>query len=134
MHYPADKKDREYHIDSSVTKVLNCAFMDAEHLEKVVIEANLSEIGRSAFERCPNLSEVIINGDVELIEKNVFKDCINLSSLALLGAVVPEIRDDIFANVSANFKILVPERYLKNYLRIIEWQKYKYLLKPLREA
>lgn len=65
---------------------------------------------------------------------SAFKDCINLSSLAFLGAVVPEIRDDIFANVSANFKILVPKRYIKNYLRIIEWQKYKYLLKPLREA
>lgn len=80
------------------------------------------------------MSEVIINGDVNLIKKNAFKDCINLDRLIIMGGVVPEIQENVFTNVSANFKIMVPERYLKNYLRIIEWQKYQYLLIALKES
>lgn len=130
VHYPADKKDHEYYIDSTINSISNYAFMDAEHLEKVVIESNLSEIGKSAFERCPNLSEVVIHGDIEIIKKDAFKDCINLKQLTLTSGVVPEIEEDILTNVSANFRILVPQKYIKNYMRIIEWQRYHYLLKP----
>lgn len=133
IHYPADKKNPEYIVDKKITRIMNFAFMDTEHLTKVVVEGNLSEIGKGAFERCPDLREVMIKGDVTLIQSNAFKDCINLNKLFLLSEVVPEIEEDIFANVSADFKIYVPERYMKNYLRIIEWEKYQYLLRPVKE-
>jgi hypothetical protein len=131
--YPADRRGNEYVIDDSVSGIDDYAFMDAEHLEKITIGANVSRIGSGAFERCPNLCEVIVKGDVDIIERNAFKDCINLDRILLLSAVVPEIQQDIFTNVSANFKIIVPEKYLKNYSRIVEWQKYLYLLRPLKE-
>lgn len=130
--YPADRRENEFIIDDSVSEIDDYAFMDAEHLEKITIGLNVSRIGSGAFERCPNLCEVIVNGDVDVIGENAFKDCIHLDRIFLLSAVVPEIKKDIFSNVSADFKIIVPEKYMKNYARIVEWQKYLYLLRPLR--
>lgn len=128
IHYPADRKNTEYAVGEETSEIADYAFMDAEHLEKIFIRSGTKVIGSGAFERCPNLKEVIVDGDIDIIKKSAFKDCISLRKLYLGGSVVPEIQESIFDNVSAGFRIVVPEKYIKNYLRIIEWQKYHYLL------
>lgn len=134
IQFPADKKITEYNVTNGITAICNFAFMDAEHLEKITIGKDVQTIGKSAFERCPNLKEVVITGEVKCIRENAFKDCINLDKIILLGGVVPEIETGIFDNVGSGFKIIVQEKYIKNYLRIIEWEEYRYLIQVLNDT
>ena len=127
-HYPADRKAEEYVVDDTVTEIADYAFMDAEHLERIIIGSGVSAIGTGAFERCPNLKEVIIQGELDYIKRDAFKDCIHLERVVLNSKVVPEIQTGLFDNVSASIKIYVPKKYIKNYMRIIEWQEYCHLL------
>lgn len=133
VHYPADKRFSLYAVDDSISKICNYAFMDAEHLEHVVIGKGVCEIGKSAFERCPSLKDVVITGELEHIRANAFKDCISMDCLYLLSGLVPEIESGVFDNVNSNLKIFVPEKYIKNYLRMIEWQEYHGLLHTIDE-
>ena len=121
-------------IADGVKSVGASAFMDTEHLERLTVGKGVRQIGRSAFERCPSLKQVVVQGGVESIGKNAFRDCINLEKLILLSGVVPEIESGIFDNISTNFRILVPEQYLRNYLRVIEWGKYHSLFQAYHES
>jgi len=133
IQYPADRKNADYTIDDEVKAVAASAFADAEHLENVIIGKGVRKIGNSAFERCPSLKRVAITGEIEQIGKYAFKDCINLEKMILLSGLVPEIEPGIFNNVGSNFRIFVPGKYIRNYLRVIEWKEYHYLIQELEE-
>ena len=53
--------------------------------------------------------------------------------MILLSGLVPEIEPGIFNNVGSNFRIFVPGKYIRNYLRVIEWKEYHYLIQELEE-
>lgn len=133
LNFPADKDLIEYVIDDDILQIADFAFMDTEHVEKITIGKGVHIIGESAFARCPSLKEVYIKGEVETIKKNAFRDCINLKRMFLLSGAVPEIEKGLFDNVATDFKIIVPEIYIRNYLRITDWKDYHYLIQPLKD-
>ena len=57
--YPSQKGELTYNIPSTVEKINNYAFVNAENLTNVTIPSFVKRIGRSAFGSCQNLINVI---------------------------------------------------------------------------
>ena len=134
LRYPPDKLLKVYTAPAGVTAIGPYSFDDTEYLDRLILPPDVRVIGASAFERCLLLREVEVLGDLDKIQKNAFKDCLNMRRLLLHGSVIPEIHEDTFSHLSDEFRVFVPERYLRNYQRDVQWQTYRDILCPMEEA
>ena len=100
--YPANKKDANYTIQNTVTKIQTLAFAFAKNIDIINIPETVTEIGKSCFTqssiksitipksveeiesylcyKCPNLTTVEVNG---YIGYNAFQGCPNLTTVKL---------------------------------------------------
>lgn len=85
VFYPLDKKDTNFEIPSSVTKIIPGCFLNRKYLQNVTLPENLQFIGNRAL-GSTNLTNLKIPVNVEIIEYNAFggsddiKLCTSLSS------------------------------------------------------
>ena len=74
-------------IESGVTSIGNCAFLQCGYLTDVTIPSSVARIGDSAFFRCGNLTSVAIPNGVTSIEANCFQYCSSLASVTIPSSV-----------------------------------------------
>ena len=86
--YPTAKKDIEYFIPSSVSRIGSFAFYDSIFLEKVEMSNNLKSINIFAFYGCKNLKNIIISNSAKEIGYRAFENCYKLEEITIPDSVV----------------------------------------------
>lgn len=76
------KKMKTAVIESGVTSIGNCAFMDCSELEKITFPDTLTTVGERAFEYCTDLEEAVFPGCKKL-GYGAFRFCEDLSAVQL---------------------------------------------------
>lgn len=72
-------------VPEGVKIIQNCAFMNLEYLEEVVLPSTAKDIYVSAFENCTSLEKINLN-TINKIENYAFKNCKSLSNVNKDGA------------------------------------------------
>ena len=81
--YPAEKKEKEYNIPSSVTSIGTYAFGNCTNLTRIEIPSSVTSIGREAFEKCERLTSIEIPSSVTSIGWNAFAYCTSLTDIEI---------------------------------------------------
>lgn len=81
--YPQGKKDSDYTIPSTITKISNGAFEGATNLVNVTIGNNVKEMGVMAFRDCKALRNVELPNNLKYLPSGTFMDCTSLEEIAL---------------------------------------------------
>lgn len=134
--YPRGKQDKEFTLPSSVRYINQWAFLNNEHLEKLILEGNeLVSVAEEAFWGAKSLSEIEINcTTLNYIDDRAFKDCVSLKEIvlpdsvggigvgvfegcislekAVLGNNIINIFEDTFRNCSSLKSVQLPDRVL----------------------
>ena len=79
--YPAEKKEKEYNIPSSVTSIGTYAFGNCTNLTRIEIPSSVTSIGGGAFDNCTSLTRIEIPSSVTSIGTYAFSLCVSLNSI-----------------------------------------------------
>ena len=79
--YPAEKKEKEYNIPSSVTSIGTYAFGNCTNLTRIEIPSSVTSIGGGAFDNCTSLTRMEIPSSVTSIGTYAFSWCVSLNSI-----------------------------------------------------
>ena len=79
--YPAEKKEKEYNIPSSVTSIGTYAFGNCTNLTRIEIPSSVTSIGGGAFDNCTSLTRIEIPSSVTSIGTYAFSWCVSLNSI-----------------------------------------------------
>ena len=106
MCYPAGKKDKNYSILDSVTKIDGCAFKGCTSLYAVTIPNGVTCINIETFMNCTSLTSITIQSSVTSIGGNAFEGCASLTSITIPDSVT-SIGRNAFINCKSltNIKI-----------------------------
>lgn len=97
IKYPAAKNQSEYVLPNTVLNLLQLAFEDADHLEKVVITSALRTVGENAFADCSHLSSIYFKG--VSAPKHIGNNAFTTYDLTLIDAFDP--RTTVYYDESA---------------------------------
>ena len=95
IDYSENKKETNYTIPDSVTRIKNHAFASHKFLTGITIPDSVTSIGDNAFQFCTNLRSITIGKGVTYISNYAFANCENLAEITFLGDV-PKIAANIF--------------------------------------
>ena len=84
VYYPMGREG-EFTVPSTVTKIHDRAFYEAEKLTAITFEGGSENmtIGESAFARCTGLTEIVLSNNVVSLGDSVFAYCSKLEKLTL---------------------------------------------------
>ena len=85
--YPAEKKEKEYNIPSSVTSIGTYAFGNCTNLTRIEIPSSVTSIGGGAFDNCTSLTRIEIPSSVTSIGREAFEKCERLTSIEIPSSV-----------------------------------------------
>ena len=89
IRYPTGKKEKEYNIPSSVTRIEWAAFSGCTSLTSIEIPSSVTRIGSSAFHSCTSLTRIEIQSSVTSIkiEGGAFAYCTSLTNIEIPSGV-----------------------------------------------
>lgn len=76
----------------------------------------------NTFYACYHLKRITLPASVTEIDKWAFGNCMSLDTIHIYADSVPQLAQDAFADLPANFRILVPRSHLKRYQE--QWTQY----------
>ena len=82
----------------------------------------LKELEAGAFHDCKNLKTISLPDSLERIAQTAFSSCTSLDTLYISTDSVPELAEHAFADLPADFRILVPKTLCKVYRE--KWAEY----------
>ena len=132
-------------LPNSVVTIGNNAFSGCTSLSKIILPEGLTSLGESAFERCMNFDTIIIPSTLTSIPRRcfyyarglssleipvsitsigdeAFSDCMYMAYIVFYSTTPPTLGNNVFANVSSDFKIFVPEESVDTYKSA--WSEY----------
>jgi BspA type Leucine rich repeat region (6 copies) len=98
--YPAGSGATSYTIPSSVTNIVQDAFMEAFSLSSITLGTNVQSIGDSAFSYCLSLTSITLPNSVTNLGYFIFFDCFSLTNV-VVGSGVSSIGFQVFAYCSS---------------------------------
>ena len=99
IDYSENKKETNYTIPDSVTRIKNHAFASHKFLTCITIPDSVTSIGDNAFQFCTNLRSITIGKGVTYISNYAFANCENMAEITFLGDA-PEIASTIFSDTT----------------------------------
>jgi hypothetical protein len=108
IDYSENKKETNYTIPDSVTRIFNNAFQKCTSLTGVTIPDSVNIIGGGAFNRCSSLTSISIGDSVTSIERSAFWKCISLKSIRIPNSVIT-IGDNAFLDCASLTSITIPD-------------------------
>lgn len=87
MLYPQGKKDEQYVIPDSVTKICQKAFAGCPNLKSVKMCDNAIELGDGVFGQCINLESIELSNKITYISNFAFYGCSSLASVTIPNSV-----------------------------------------------
>ena len=82
----------------------------------------LKELEAGAFQDCKNLKTISLPDSLERIAQTAFSSCTRLDTIYISTDSVPELAEHAFADLPADFRILVPKTLCKVYRE--KWAEY----------
>ena len=110
--YPAGKKEDEFVIPSSVTKIIEYAFDGCANLVGIEMSENISRIEYNTFSGCSRLKQINIPRGVTSIAGRAFSGCSSLESVEIPDTVT-DIGPYAFCACSNLKSIKIPEDMVK---------------------
>ena len=107
-----EKKDDNFDIPNSVTKIGEGAFSGCSSLENINIPDSVTEIGENAFYCCESLESINIPDSVTEIGENAFYCCKSLENINIPDSVT-EIGVDAFFGCKSLENINIPNSVTK---------------------
>ena len=95
IDYSENKKETNYTIPDSVTRIKNHAFASHKFLTGITIPDSVTSIEDNAFQFCTSLKNITIAKGVTYISNYAFANCENLEEITFLGNA-PNIGAGIF--------------------------------------
>ena len=108
IDFSENKKETNYTIPDSVTRIFNNAFQKCASLTGVTIPDSVNIIGGGAFNRCSSLTSISIGDSVTSIERSAFWKCISLKSIRIPNSVIT-IGDNAFLDCASLTSITIPD-------------------------
>ena len=102
-------------LPAKITQIGDSAFFDCTGLALQKLPADLAQIGRMAFYGCTGLAHLTIPASVTSIGDAAFRGCTNLKSVTFEGSTVPTIGNGVFANITPQPAVYVPDGATGNY-------------------
>ena len=99
IDHSENKKETNYTIPDSVTRIKNHAFASHKFLTGITIPDSVTSIGDNAFQFCTNLRSITIGKGVTYISNYAFANCENMAEITFLGDA-PEIASTIFSDTT----------------------------------
>jgi hypothetical protein len=93
--------------------------------------SRLDTIGEKAFYSCIRLENITLPSRLRYIGDDAFRES-GLTEVTLLSGMC-NLGEDVFGDVSDDFKIYVPAKYLQRYKNAPDWAKYKQYLYAVEE-
>jgi len=84
--------------------------------------AQVKELGPGDFNFCKNLKSISLPDSLERIARTAFSNCYSLDTIYISTDSVPELAEHAFADLPADFRILVPKTLCKVYRE--KWAEY----------
>ena len=113
-------------IPNSVTKIDSNLFFNCYSLTSAVIPNSVASIGTDAFDGCYSLSNVVIPNSVTSIGQQAFRQCYSLTKYDFSQYTsVPTLSNtNVFTNINAICKIIVPDRLYNSWIAASNWSTY----------
>ena len=109
IRYPTGKKEKEYNIPSSVTRIEWAAFSGCTSLTSIEIPSSVTSIGFAAFGSCTNLTRIEIPSSVTRIGSSAFHSCTSLTRIEIQSSVTSiKIEGGAFAYCTSLTSIEIP--------------------------
>ena len=109
IRYPTGKKEKEYNIPISVTRIEWAAFSGCTSLTSIEIPSSVTSIGFAAFGSCTNLTRIEIPSSVTRIGSSAFHSCTSLTSIEIQSSVTSiKIEGGAFAYCTSLTNIEIP--------------------------
>ena len=86
------------------------------------IDSNITHLGKKCFRGHKSLRRIDIPKSITSIGDNAFEDCENIYEIHFAGETPATLGEDVFKNVTKDFKILVPEASFEKYYE--KWKDY----------
>ena len=106
-------------LPSSLTSIGESAFSYCTSLPSVSLPSSLTSsltsIGESAFTNCTSLSSVSLPSGLTSIGESAFSSCVSLSSIAVFAPNPPALGTNVFAGISPNATVRVPNGKTDDY-------------------
>jgi hypothetical protein len=123
-------------LPESICEIEASAFDGCKSLKEMVIPENVRNIGNATFKDCGSLKAIVIPENVRNIGEYAFMGCSNLESVTILSPVMvqfelteayqsEELELWVFAFISPNAVLKVPEALLEEYITFIEKHPYR---------
>ena len=96
-----------YTVPAGTKQIANCAFINQEKMQKLVLPDGLLKIGSQAFAKCINLNTVTMPDSVTTIEASAFNNCSTLKAIKL-PACLTELKRGAFSACKILTEITIP--------------------------
>ena len=119
-------------IGNSVTYIGDGAFQNGSQLTSIVIPDSVTSISIAAFSNCTRLTSVTIGNSVTSISSLAFQYCSSCLEYDFSNCTrVPTLGNaDVFKNINANAKIVVPDSLYDTWIAATNWSDYaSYIVK-----
>ena len=108
ISYPAASPRESYSVPNGVTTMTGHAFINNQHLKKIVLPLSMETLEVRSFANSKSLEEINIPSKVKILPGHLFEDCIKLKSV-LIPDGVDNIGAYAFEGCSSLESISIPE-------------------------
>lgn len=114
----------EISIPNNVTSIGELAFYRCENLKKISVPDKVTSIGDETFLECYKLETINLPDSVESIGKKAFCFCRKLVTLKIEAENPPQLGENVFEEVTSDFRIQVPNNSVTSYKAADGWNVY----------
>ena len=122
----------------NVTNLANGVFYNCTRLKSVTFPKTLTNFGNQIFRNCSALESVVFGGDLPSagIYSKTFAGCTacTLYDFSHCTVVPPLLNTDVFTDINANAKIVVPDDLYNDWIAATNWSTYASYIVKASEA
>ena len=106
----------------NLTAVADSMFKNCDKMQSIELPSTIKSIGKYAFYNCALLDDIVIPDSVTEIKDRAFNECPSLKSITFLSSTPATLGSKVFAGLSADYVLYVPETSVQLYKRA--WPQY----------